>query len=226
MATGQKLRGLVGQGMSGRRKRPAVLAFNFPAATHTWTCPATGLWRFVLWGGGAGGNNTSNWGGASGAFYLAERLLTKGQTVQLSVGKGGKDPGPGGPGANGEQTTVTLPSGEVLTAGGGVSVGSNTGGAATANRNLDIVLQGSAGVTTATSGANGAGTNPGAGGAPSGSIRPGSGAPGWGPYRGGDGGTNNGFGGRAPGGGGTTDSADGEPGGDGLVLIHLARVSV
>lgn len=224
MATGQKLRGLVGQSMSGKRKRPVVYAYSYPAGSYTWTCPASGLWRFVLWGAGAGADQATPYGGASGAFYLAERFVTKGQTVSLSVGASA-DPGPAA-GTDGGDTTATLPNGEILTAGGGRGNGANTGGAVTANRNTDIVYAGTAGVTGATAGANGNGTNPGSGGAASGATRPGSGAPGYGTYRGGDGasGVAARYGG-TPGGGGTTTSTDGTGGGDGLALIHLARVS-
>lgn len=221
---GQKLRGFVAQGMDGRRKRPAVYAYSYPAGSYTWTCPETGTWRLVLWGAGAGADQATGTGGASGAFYLAERSIVKGQTVALVIGAA-SEPGPAS-GTDGGDTTATLPGGEVLTAGGGRGAGVNTGGAVTANRNTDIVYAGTAGVTTATAGANGNGTNPGTGGAASGTIRPGSGAPGYGPYRGGNGAngtaTRNGF---TPGGGGTTTSTDGSAGGDGFVLIHLARVS-
>lgn len=224
MATGQKLRGFVGQAMSGRRKRPTVYAYSYPAGSYTWTCPASGLWRFVLWGAGAGADQATPYGGASGGFYLAERYVTKGQTVAVVAGAGVEPVSTAG--TDGGPSSATFPNGEVITAGGGIGNGANTGGAVTANRNTDIVYAGTAGVTTATAGADGNGTNPGTGGTASGTTRPGSGAPGYGPYRGGNGANGSATrGGFAPGGGGTTTSVDGSAGGDGLVLIHLARVS-
>jgi hypothetical protein len=224
MASGQKLRGLSGQGLDGKRRRPPAFVYTFPVGSHNWTCPESGLWRFVLWGGGASGNNSSNWGGASGGFYMGCRQLIKGQTVTLSVGAGGIRPA-GGNGWDGSATAITLPSGEMCSAGGGRSAGVNLGGISMANRNLDVALVGSAGVTTAVNGNSGGGSNPGIGGAASGSTRPGSGAPGAGSFRGGDGGTSSNAGGRAPGGGGSTDSNLGLPGGDGLALVHLERIS-
>lgn len=221
---GQKLRGFVGQGMDGRRKRPAVYVYSYPAGSHSWTCPETGVWRFVLWGAGAGADQSAPYGGASGAFYLAERNVVKGQVVALVVGAGVEPDLPTG--TDGGPSSATFPNGEVITVGGGIGNGANTGGAVTANRNTDIVYAGTAGVTTATAGADGNGTNPGRGGTAAGAARPGSGAPGYGPYRGGNGANGTpGRNGYTPGGGGTTTAGDGTGGGDGLVLIHLARVS-
>lgn len=191
------------------------LVHTFPAAAsaHTFPITATGRWRFVLWGGGGGGKNSGTWGGGSGAFYLAERRLIAGQVVTISTGNGGPESG-----GNGGDTTVTLPDGEVLTAGGAQSSVSEAGGAVTANRNTDIVFPGSSGGLGTNAGANGLGGSGGAGG--SGGIGGGgAGAPGFGPYRGGAGaGSNGAFRSRAPGGGGCVDGTSGNRGQDGLVL--------
>jgi len=224
MAVGQKIRGLVGQSMSGRRGQKVLLSYSFPAGNHTWVCPRTGLWRFVLWGAGGGADTSLGQAGGSGALYIAERRVSKGQVILLGVG-GGTNPAFAAAGSGGGNTTATMPSGEVITAGGAAA---NAGGVATQNRPDDIVLSGTAGVTIAgVAGATGGGTNPGAGGvAGGGSIRPGSGAPGYGPYRGGDGaaGLGGNTNGRSPGGGGTTTSDKGTGGGDGLAVVHLVRV--
>lgn len=212
MATGQKLRGLVGQSMSGQRRRPTMYSYSYTPGSYTWTCPASGWWRLVLWGAGAHGNG--NQGGGSGALYIAERLLRKGQTVALVVGASA---------ATAEASTATLPGGEVLTAGGGVDTG--VAGAVTANRNLDIVYPGSAGGAPSASGTAGLGDAGGSGGAVSGAAGGGAGAPGYGNHRGGDGASalvN--VGAEAPGGGGAGSVNFPGAGGHGAILIYRAKL--
>lgn len=180
-------------------------SYSYPAGSHTWTCPTSGLWRLVIWGAGGGANNGVVAGG-SGALYIAERNIYQGQTVALVIGECSDVNQPGG------GSTATLPGGEVLTAGGGTNAG--VAGAVTANRNLDIVFAGSA------AGVGGLGNNPGSAGAGS---TPGAGAPGYGTHRGGDGRTSNVTAARSaqtPGGGGAQNAGSGTAGGDGMALIY------
>lgn len=223
MAATDRIRGFVGQGMNGQRKLPPTYVASYTQGTFTWTAPATGTFRFVLLGAGASGSSTGPWGGGSGAFYQAERSIAKGRTASIVVGVGGA--GNNGAGTDGAATVVTLPGGEVLTAGGGVTVASTAGGTATANTPADIVYAGSAGGTGAAAGTNGLGGNGGTGG---GSTNGGGGAPGYGTHRGGDGqgaGSSNPASG-GPGGGGTTTSGNiSTPGGAGLVLIYRVKMT-
>jgi hypothetical protein len=219
MTAGQPLRGLVGQSMSGRRKSPTSYSYNYPAGSFTWTCPASGTWRLVLWAAGGGSTNGSNLGGGSGALYIAERFFAKGQTVALVVG------GCIGAASNGANSTATLPDGEVITAGGGQANG--TAGAVTANRNLDVVFAGSAGGAAGGSGVAGLGDAGGSGGAGVAAQSGGGGAPGYGPHRGGDGreGSNgNVRSAPSPAGGGGVNSSVGAAGGDGVGLIYRIKL--
>ena len=43
----QKLRGLVGQGMSGGRKSVTPAVYNYPAGSYTFTVPKNGWYRFI-----------------------------------------------------------------------------------------------------------------------------------------------------------------------------------
>lgn len=214
MTAGQPLRGLVGQSMSGRRKQPTAYSYSYPAGSYTWTCPAAGVWRLVLWGAGGGATNAAN-GGGSGALYIAERLFAYGETVALVVGACPST------GQDGVASTATLRSGEVITAGGGKD--DATGGLVTANRNTDIVYAGSAGGvggTAGTAGLGGAGGTGGTGGARSG----GAGAPGYGTHRGGDGQvadvTRSA---EVPAAGASENTGSGNAGGDGLILIYRIK---
>lgn len=130
MATGQKLRGLVGQSMDGRRKALTPAAATFVLGTTSHTVRASGWYRFILWGGGGNGLSDTRSGG-SGQLYIAERALIRGQTLSVVVGAAQAD------------STVTLPGGEVLTAkaASGVTGGSST----TKNSPADIVVNGSNG---------------------------------------------------------------------------------
>jgi hypothetical protein len=222
MATGQKLRGLVGQEMRGRRRVPTSYSYSYPAGSYTWTCPATGWWRFVLWGAGSGCDPNANVGGGSGALYIAERLVPRGHAVSILVGACA-----GGLSVGGD-SAATFRSGETITAGGSAPVG--VPGAASANRNADIVHPGSPGGTAGSAGAAGLGTAGGAGGT-GGTLSGGAGAPGYGTHRGGDGiSASSSRGGESPGGGGAVaiigGNASGTPGGDGLALIYRVRLAV
>jgi len=52
MATGQKLRGFVGQGMSGLRKAKSPLSYVYSPGSYTLNITKPGWYRFVLWGPG------------------------------------------------------------------------------------------------------------------------------------------------------------------------------
>lgn len=214
----QKLRGLVGQSMSGRRPALVAYAYNYPVGSYTFIAPAAGVWRIVLWGGGGGGNNAATTGGGSGAYYEAERFLAKGEKVSVVVGQGG-----GINGGSGGNTTATFPAGEVLSAGG---ASGQAGGAVTANRFSDVVLAGSAGGSSGAAGGAGAGDAGGTGGAGATGQAGGAGAPGRGTHRGGDGLAQNQVNrvGECPGAGGATSSASGSCGGDGMALIYRVKL--
>lgn len=198
------VRGFVAQGMDGRKKAITSAPYNFPPGTHTFTAPAAGVYRFVMWGCGGG------FGGGSGAFIQAERPLAQGQRVAIVVAACDASP----PTTN---TTVTFPTGEVLTA-GSPTVTNTVGGLATAAAR-DIAISGSKGFD-GTAPVAGGGDNGGAAGT---GGQGGAGAPGWGSHKGGDGGNNvsNGSG-ETPGAGGYVGT--GNWGGNGLVLVYRVKI--
>lgn len=130
MATGQKLRGLVGQAMAGQRKSLSPASATFVVGATTQTVRKTGWYRFVMWGGGGNGVADTRSAG-SGQLYIAERALTKGQQVVVTVGAAQTD------------STVVLPNGETLTAkaASGLTGGSST----TKNSPSDVVVNGTNG---------------------------------------------------------------------------------
>lgn len=223
MAAGQQLRGLVGQSMVGRKKSVSVPAYSYPPGSYTFTVPTSGWWRFVLWGAGGKGGTTG--GGGGGGFVQADRALSKGQTVAIVAGA------PGTSSTSPASSTVTLPSGEVLTAGAGTSNAlSAAGGSGTASLGAvdDILLTGGAAGAAGAAGSAGQGTAGGAGGA-AGGLQGGGGAAGQSPYRGADGSTAFAAGtagvANSPGGGAGGTSGTGiSLGGGGLVLAHRVRV--
>ena len=172
MAAGQPIRGLVGQGMTGRKIDTAQEPFNFPVGSWTFTPPEPGVWKFVAWGVGG---SPSGQGGASGAYGEITRSLTTTQSVTIVVSKfvGSSTP----------DTTITFPDGHVATAG---SAAGNIAGVATG---FDINLAGTPGTAGSSSspGGNGLGTGGGHGAPNSGTSDGGAGAPGMLPYRGGAG---------------------------------------
>jgi len=145
--------------MRGNRPRATINTYSYAPGSYTWTCPRTGLWRFVLWGGAGMGSSGGSSNGASGAYYEAVRWVVSGQQVALVVGTVHQD------------TVATFPNGEALVAGGGILT---TPGVATATGS-DIAYNGSAP------------GNPGLGSG-GGTASGGAGAPGNGHYRGGSGG--------------------------------------
>jgi hypothetical protein len=187
------------------------------------------IWLFGAGGSGASGNGTgAPSGGGGGAALFKRARLSRGQTVNYSVGA----PGPGatdGNGVGGGDTTAVLPGGILLTAGGGqggIGLTPAPGGMA---RNGDVNRAG--GASSATSTGSGGGIGGGSGGATGG----GGGGAGFGdlgpPLGGGDG-SNGTFGigpssaGSLPGGGsGAAHSgfASGS-GGAGRVVVWLVRL--
>lgn len=204
-------RPLGGFSVANRGRSSTPRNASYPAGSFTFIAPASGWFRFVMWGAGARSNQGGPWGGPSGAFVLAERPLAQGQRVSLVVADADNTP---------INTTATFPDGEVLTAGSGDRI-TPAVGVATANRNRgDIAINGS--LANANGGGNNGGTSKPGNGTPD---RSGGGAPGWAGYRGGDGaGSASGFPGSSPGGGGSVDSGVGTFGGGGLVLIEQVRL--
>jgi len=213
------LRGLVAQSMRASRGSITAAVYTFPAGSSTFTAPANGFYRFVLWGAGGGGSISTDGlgGGGSGAFISAIRYLAKGQVAATVVAP------PVFRNGNGTATTVTLPNGEVLSAGGGQAA-AGSGGVASAGQ-LDTAINGTGGVAEGVNGVSGAGTNPGAGGAGNGNAG-GAGAPGSGTFKGGGGA---GGGGGVPagiGGGGASQSSFGVNimGGTGSLTVSRVRI--
>jgi len=202
---GQKLRGFVGQSMSGKREAARGYTYQFRVGSHTFTPPVNGRWKLVLWGPGA--DSGANPGG-SGGYCEVTRPLTRRTPVSLVVGSPGTD------------TTATFSNQTVVTASAasGINGGAATGG--------DVNLAGSAGGAAGASGANGAGTGGGTGGTGNGATDGGgAGAPGVLPFMGGHGGSGSG---RASGGfpgGGASDVGGSFPGGDGLIIAYLVNPS-
>jgi hypothetical protein len=108
---------------------------SFNPGDTSWTCPATGYYTFTGIGGGGGTNGVLN-GGSGGATQKTALIFT-GQVVAFSVGRGSNNGGtPTG-------TTVTFPSGEVMTAGPGQ--GGAAGGAGGTATGGDLNVSGNAG---------------------------------------------------------------------------------
>lgn len=222
MATGQKLRGFVGQGMNGARRSRTPVFRSYPPGSYTLTITVSGWYRFVLWGGGASAQNTDGSGGG-GAFIRAERALAQGQRVTIICGAPTAVPAFSATGIDGNASSVTFPTGEVITAGGGQTTASRAGGVATASA-LDTTYSGGAGVT---SGAGNAGAGPGGGaGGAAGGFVGGGGAGGSLEHPGGDGATggSTNTAGESPGGGGGGNAGTGAAGGGGLVLVYQVRL--
>lgn len=157
----QKLRGLVGQAISGGRKTLTPLSLVYPPGSYTFRPTRPGWYRFVLWGAGGPGNVS---GAASGGgLVIAERRLSVGQSAAIVVAAIG-----------GAQSSVTFPDGTVITATSGVDGLASPGGVGSGNAQLgDITASGGASTIFGTAGAgassgvyvggSGGGTGPGAG---------------------------------------------------------------
>lgn len=155
--------------------------------SYTFQPPKSGLYQFIMWGAGGPGDGVNP--GGSGSYCEKAFFLTRANGVPIVVG------------SNGNNTTVTLPNGQVVTAGGGAT---NAAGVASGG---DVNLNGSL------PGVNGLGTGGGIANASAGGAAPANL-----PFRGARSQLNDGI---APGGGG--QSFNGAPGGDGLVLALFVR---
>lgn len=121
MATGQPLRGLVGQSMAARKKSRSdflsAYLFGSPGAqviTATQHCVV----HVFAWGAGGGGGDGA--AGVSGSTGYKKFKLSAGQSIRLAIGAGAA----GSPVRTaGGDTTVTGPDGLVSTAYGGTTTG-------------------------------------------------------------------------------------------------------
>lgn len=182
------MRGVLG--LRGQRMALATefvpYAATFPAGTYTFIAPASGRFKFTLWGGGSVGGTT---GGGSGALVQITRVMRRSETATIVVG------------AHAGASSVTFADGVVATAGGGVGTG---GGTATGG---DININGSLGGDGTTNpGSAGGGDAGGDGGGVNGGASGGAGAPGYASYRGGRGATAGTAYASTPGGGGSGDA--------------------
>lgn len=91
---------------------------------HSWQPPigSSGVW-FVLWGGGGAGGSVR--GGGGSPCVVSSQINIDGGTspINIYVGRGGKNNG--NDSSDGEHSTVTLPSGQVIVSGYGRSDGSS-----------------------------------------------------------------------------------------------------
>lgn len=207
----QTLRGFIGQSVSGERRTLTPEVHLCPPGSYSLRVTATGLYRFVLWGGGGNGNNPGNNGGGGGGYVEAVRAIGAGQIISLTVGEAGVD-------------TLAAFSGNALRAGAGSTLG--PGGIAVisgSQSETDILLTGGAGGTAGAAGLAGAG-NAGGYGGPGGSRSGGGGSPGNGYHRGAPGSPADQSAGNSPGGGGATTSGSSGFGGEGLALVYQVQM--
>lgn len=132
---GQTLRGLVGQGLRGKRQTVGVMlggivdlsSVGVGSYAVPFDCQAT----IVLWGAGGSGHSSvggSSPGGGGGGAVLAHRRLFKGQKIDYQIGVGGVAIASGlGVGSPGGDSWARLPDGSVLVGTGGQG-GSGSGG--------------------------------------------------------------------------------------------------
>ena len=127
----QKLRGLVGQGMDGRRPTKVAYSRTFPprVTSYLWAVPQNGIYEIAAWGCGS---VTSAGTTGTGAFAFRRLALNVGQWLTITVGLNGQLINPAG-GSTGvaPNTTISFPDGTNMVAGacsaGGVP-GIATGG--------------------------------------------------------------------------------------------------
>jgi hypothetical protein len=180
MAGADRLRGFVAQSMSGRK----VVRLNFVGmvdsllgATSFTATVACYVFIFAHGGGGGGGAGSAGVGsGGNGADAGYKRFFLKpGQSISWTPGAAGATNASIGDGTPGGDTTVLLPNGVTLTAGGGKN-GLQSGATPPPNVSSgpwDLLRSGGLGGATGASGASPAGG--GVGGAPGGSSGGGGG---------------------------------------------------
>lgn len=189
MGAGQKLRGLVGQGLSGRKSyrevRAAVVGFadsssGSNAIVTQVQCQAL-LYAFGPGAAGEQGVATGGGGGGGAACFRRIRLGAN-QTISWSLGIAGVAPGGAGlPGGDATDTTITIP-GYTIRAGGGKGgggVSAGVGGAGGGASGGDINRNGGAGGSGGSAGLSGS-LGGGIGGSTDGSHGGGGGGAGFG----------------------------------------------
>lgn len=164
--TGRSVRGLVAQSMNGSRglvtPKFGALPVNATSGSGSITvrrpCYALIVARGPGGSGGGGSGPTVCSGGGGGAALYKRVFLRAGQTISYTVGTPGAEPTFSSvPGNDGTDSTVTLPDGTVLRAGGGkrgLFGDGSPGGAGGIATGGDINRNGGAGGLAA-SGANG-----------------------------------------------------------------------
>lgn len=108
---------------------------TYGPGSSTWTCPATGSYRFILGGGGGGSESGAGLGGGGGSQAIKVKRVSAGETVAFSVASTISVNVAGG------DTTATFNDGTVVTAGGGQR--SQDGGAGGTATGGDINTSGS-----------------------------------------------------------------------------------
>lgn len=199
------------------------------------TAPSGCIAFIYAWGGGGSGaaySSTSAGGGGGGAAGYSRIRLGPGSTLAVTVGYGGPGKSNGNDGSSGTQSTVILPNGRVMSAGGGGGGTVALGGAGGVAFGFDLNRSGGAG--GGSGGAGNPGDHGGLGGLAGGSGGGGGGSAGFSDQagllrRGNAGGNSNsalvpGYG-AGSGGWGAASAATGS-GGIGRVLILLVRASV
>lgn len=174
MATGQKLRGFVGQGLSGRRKpaRPRLYRITLvTAGAYRIAADYNGYVDIFIWGAGASGLGNGALGGGSGGAIYRRIAVRKGQQIAGAVGaKGAASAGNRNAGGD---STITFPDGLV-----GVATGApNDGSGGVPVPNGDIVVRNGSAATVAGMDGGGAAGSTGGGG-----EEGGGGPPGFGTY--------------------------------------------
>jgi hypothetical protein len=222
---GQPIRGLTAQSMRGTKRfrtRLAAPPVNLTTGSGTVTARSKCFAHIFAWGAGASGQGgTGAAGGAGGGGALYKRVpLQAGDVLTYAVGVGGL--GSAGVPNPGTDTTITLPNGATLTAGGatGLQGGQASGG--------DVNRRGGNGGTTGLAGSPG--DHGGPGGAAGGGSGGGGGSAGLDDilpdYVGAAGGAGGGSFGGSPGGGSGGNAGMSATAGNGLLVIVLVQASV
>lgn len=220
---GHGLRGLVGQGMNGRRRFVSDLVgfVNADTGSGSITAPMECTALVYIWGGGGSGEASATGGGGGGgaAAYKAVQLGA-GDTITWSVGAGGVWSGT----AFGGSTTISFSRGLApMTAGGGGQGGNGLGGTASGG---DLNRRGGDGGAQGAGAAGSAGESGAAGAAASGTLSGGGGAAGFSEllFTSGAGSAGNTTtGGGTPGGGSGAHATTPGNGGNGRATILLVR---
>jgi hypothetical protein len=234
---GQPLRGLVGQGLRGKRQTVGVMlggivdlnGVGVGSYTLPFDCQAT----IMLWGAGGSGHSSvggSSPGGGGGGSILARRRFFQGQKIEYQIGVGGAAIASGmGAGSPGGDSWARLPDGSVLVGTGGQGGsgfgGSGGSGYGPAVKATSIGGQGGASSTNGGSGQDGGGT----GGLGSGGAGGGGGPAGFKSriigLTQGRGGSVGGVGPTLGGGGAGSTTVGSQAGAEGRLLLYLVRVN-